>query len=343
MTLITLWRLLSLLSLAELTLGRGKVIDISNGEGDILQLRRRNSLSYYGGEIYRNALFNNTQRKWNVRDATGNIVIPYEIGGRYDAQERNIIKQAMKRIEDNTCIRFRLRNSERDYIDISNRRGEGCYTSVGRLHGRSILMLESNERSTCIEVQIVQHELLHVIGLWHEHMRYDRDKYIKVHYRNIRRGLESQFDKVSPREATVYNMPYDYKSVMHYPSTAFARPGTITMETLDKKYMNVIGRQTDASKIDYEKVCKIYGCQKCNGESLKPGGGDENPSTLAPKPTRPTRGKCFDVNSRFCVILGRRRILRCNGSHRKICCATCRNIAAGRRDDYFEFSYEDYD
>ncbi|KAJ1368227.1 hypothetical protein KIN20_029310, partial [Parelaphostrongylus tenuis] len=31
----------------------------------------------------------------------------------------------------------------------------------------------------------VQHELLHVIGLWHEHMRYDRDKYVKIHYENI--------------------------------------------------------------------------------------------------------------------------------------------------------------
>ncbi|KAJ1357165.1 hypothetical protein KIN20_029744 [Parelaphostrongylus tenuis] len=37
----------------------------------------------------------------------------------------------------------------------------------------------------CVTDQIVQHEMLHIIGLYHEHNRYDRDKYIKVHYENV--------------------------------------------------------------------------------------------------------------------------------------------------------------
>ena len=41
---------------------------------------------------------------------------------------------------------------------------------------------------SCVEVDIVVHELMHAIGLWHEHMRYDRDDYIKVHYENIDPG-----------------------------------------------------------------------------------------------------------------------------------------------------------
>ncbi|KAJ1357169.1 hypothetical protein KIN20_015243 [Parelaphostrongylus tenuis] len=34
--------------------------------------------------------------------------------------------------------------------------------------------------------KIVQHELLHIVGLYHEHARYDRDKYIKIHSGNIK-------------------------------------------------------------------------------------------------------------------------------------------------------------
>ncbi|KAE9416431.1 hypothetical protein Angca_009121, partial [Angiostrongylus cantonensis] len=138
-----------------------------------------------------------------------------------------------------------------------------CYTSVGRLNGRSVLMLEANSENTCVVIQIVQHELLHVIGLWHEHMRYDRDRYVRVNFRNIRPGFRSQFDIISSKDSTVFNIPYDYTSVMHYGKTAFALPGTITMQTLDSRYTDVIGRQTDASISDYQKVCNIYGCGVC--------------------------------------------------------------------------------
>ncbi|KAK6047603.1 astacin [Cooperia oncophora] len=186
----------------------------------------------------------------------------------------------MKRIHKNTCLRFRPRTTEKDYIDIRNQRGEGCYTSVGRVGGRGILMLEANAQETCIEPQIVLHELMHVIGLWHEHMRADRDKYIKVLYHNIPENYWSQFEKVTSYEATTYNVPYDYKSVMHYGKRAFAYPGRISMKTVDPKYQDVIGRQKDASPNDYRKICQIYGCSTCMGgktdESGKGGKPDQS-------------------------------------------------------------------
>lgn len=54
-------------------------------------------------------------------------------------------------------------------------------------------MLEANNDATCIEYDIVVHELLHAVGLWHEHMRIDRDEHIKVHYENIEEGQTKIF------------------------------------------------------------------------------------------------------------------------------------------------------
>lgn len=35
---------------------------------------------------------------------------------------------------------------------------------------------------------IVLHELMHVLGFWHEHARADRDRYIKVNWNEILPG-----------------------------------------------------------------------------------------------------------------------------------------------------------
>jgi hypothetical protein len=35
----------------------------------------------------------------------------------------------MGSIERNTCLRFRKRSNERDYVDIRNEHDEGCYVS----------------------------------------------------------------------------------------------------------------------------------------------------------------------------------------------------------------------
>ena len=59
----------------------------------------------------------------------------------------------------------------------------------------SILVNAVIFKFSCVEPDIVIHELLHTIGLWHEHMRADRDDYIRVLYKNIEPGMKSKFRK----------------------------------------------------------------------------------------------------------------------------------------------------
>ncbi|KAK6726560.1 hypothetical protein RB195_004720 [Necator americanus] len=332
-------QLLSVLTLIQTVSGKAKPINIftqKNG-ADILQLRDKE------GKMF-NALFKTSPLKWNVKDRDGNIVIPYRIAAHYDASRMRAITTAMKRIEDNTCIRFKKRTNEWDYIEIQNEAGEGCYTSVGRPGGKSVLMLEHSRTDTCLEVELVLHELLHVVGLWHEHMRADRDKYIKVHYENIQESYWSQFDKVSPLEATTYNVPYDYKSIMHYDKTSFAQPGKISMETLDRKYQDVIGNQKDASPSDYRKVCEIYQCKKCMGANTGYGSNNgevEPQATKAPAPSiivipSPNLHYCRDSNPSFCSVLLRARMIDCRFMDRRSCCATCKAIGKGKYNPFYK-------
>ncbi|VDP38835.1 unnamed protein product [Heligmosomoides polygyrus] len=175
-----------------------------------------------------NAIEPNSTRKWETKDQSGFYVIPYVISADYGAKT-STITAAMQSIAENTCIRFKARGNEPDYVEIQNIKGKGCSAFVGHSPGSNPVMLENNSEATCLRHDLVIHELLHVIGLWHEHQRIDRDKYIQVIYSNIAPGEQ-------------------HKS--------------------QAGWEDIIGTAKEPSANDYRKVCLAYGCQTCMGNKM---------------------------------------------------------------------------
>ena len=56
------------------------------------------------------------------------------------------------------------------------------------------------------------HEIGHVMGLWHEQQRSDRDAHVKVIWRNVG-YLAGQFFKTKTNNQ---DLPYNFGSIMHY-------------------------------------------------------------------------------------------------------------------------------
>lgn len=67
--------------------------------------------------------------------------------------------------------------------------------------------------------RIVEHEIGHAIGFWHEQSRADRDGFVTIITGNIISGLAYNFDKKAVSEVNNYGVAYDYRSVMHYGPT----------------------------------------------------------------------------------------------------------------------------
>ncbi|GAV04358.1 hypothetical protein RvY_14646 [Ramazzottius varieornatus] len=198
------------------------------------------------------AVTNQDFKKWTKG------IIPYTIDPYYSASQRKIIYAAIDEIQGKTCVNFVERSSETDYVRIMP--GEGCSSYVGRRGGQQVVTLDPWRCLT--EVGVVSHELLHVLGFYHEHTRLDRDEFIDVLWNNMENGREVNFHKRSPGTIDSLGKSYDYNSVMHYSAYAFSiderRP------TILPRYPTVsakkLGQRKELSPLDAEKVNQYYGC-----------------------------------------------------------------------------------
>ena len=89
------------------------------------------------------------------------------------------------------------------------------------LHNKYFLIL-----SQITAIYRILHELLHLLGFWHEHSRPDRDEHIIVHLENLenRKRHEPNFYKKDLNQANVYT-DYDICSILHYNDYLFAKKG----------------------------------------------------------------------------------------------------------------------
>ncbi|XP_038068797.1 balbiani ring protein 3-like [Patiria miniata] len=184
-------------------------------------------------------------------------IVPYMIDGYFTNDQRLYILSAMQRFHEKTCIQFRPRTIERDYIVITE--GEGCWSMIGRRGGRQTVSIGGtckNSRGTII------HELMHALGFRHEHNRPDRDNYVVMYWQNIDKKMWDNFAKYSRRDVTLLDTGYDYLSLMHYPTYAFSKNGGQTIGTIYPTYEEP-GTRNDFSYVDVYRITALYRCGAC--------------------------------------------------------------------------------
>lgn len=181
--------------------------------------------------------------------------IPYVVSRRMTERDRAVLAAAIQTYNEKTCIRYVPKNiSDVDFVYIFP--GGGCASQVGRAGGMQYVSLGLG----CSYVGITQHELMHVTGFWHEQSRADRDEYIRIIWENIEPGMEYNFDKYTWNDIQSLQEPYDYGSVMHYGTHAFAKGYGPTIQTLDG-VPRTMGQRVGLSETDLEKINKLYGCK----------------------------------------------------------------------------------
>ena len=156
-----------------------------------------------------------------------------------------------------SIIKFVTRTSQTDYVrfyfDPSNNNAQGEAT-IGRVGGEQ-QVLGAGGSFNPVSVTGILHEMGHVVGLWHEQSRSDRNTYISINYGNVLKGSFFNYDQVY--DNAQQNTLYDYASLMHYGAFTFSRNGGPVMESIPAGIP--LSNSTGFSAADIDGIRRLYG------------------------------------------------------------------------------------
>lgn len=215
---------------------------------EILSTRQFNYLKHLSNSkldsVQRSTIISDLAKRWT------NGTVYYKIS--YPSRETEI-RRAMDHIAIRTKIRFVARTTQGDYIEFVESPDVSVSSSeqIGREGGRNYLRI-----SPLASKGVIVHEILHALGVFHEHARSDRESYISVNYQNMDNNPQTHY-QFNVRPGSSPNGLFDFQSVMMYGSYYFSNNG---MPTITKLSGDTISAQrAGMSAGDVSGINSLYG------------------------------------------------------------------------------------
>lgn len=202
-------------------------------------------------------------RRWD------NGILPFTIDNNVHQSLRNRIIEAINTMSNETNITIVDRTNQKNYVNFKQSDKNWSYFGDAPILNKQNIHLTSDAG-----IGTIMHEIMHALGFPHEQSRSDRDDYVAINYDNIILHQRYNFFK---KNNYLPNTPYDYESIVHYPSYAFSNSytnvdlsdekltilknvGEITEDSFNFPYVEnqLIYRNNSLSNYDIQKINDAY-------------------------------------------------------------------------------------
>ncbi|XP_076031215.1 low choriolytic enzyme-like [Oratosquilla oratoria] len=176
-------------------------------------------------------------------------IVPFTLKLTTKKSHRAVLR-AMKDITHHTGIIYKPHTQEKKYLLVTDT-GKGGWSSCVGLPKKD--KAHVNLGKGCRSHGKAAHELMHSLGFIHEHNRPDRDEHVTIMWDNLtRRGpFKMRQTYVTPE------LPYDYKSIMHYGRRMFSKGKTLAI--VPRREIEGRLGNTRLSELDVERINLFYG------------------------------------------------------------------------------------
>ncbi|XP_004424499.1 PREDICTED: meprin A subunit alpha [Ceratotherium simum simum] len=250
LSFILLFAHIAAVSIKHLSKGNVHETDFDE-QKDISEINLAAGLDLFQGDI----LLRKSRNALRDPDARWSFPIPYILADNLGLNAKGAILYAFEMFRLKSCVDFKPYEGESSYIIFQQ--FSGCWSEVGDQHvGQNISIGQG-----CDYKAIIEHEILHALGFYHEQSRTDRDDYVNIWWDEIISGYEHNFDTYDDDIITDLNTPYDYQSVMHYGPYSFNKNASVpTITAKIPEFDSIIGQRLDFSAIDLERLNRMYNC-----------------------------------------------------------------------------------
>lgn len=184
-----------------------------------------------------------------------NGIVYYQIKAGFSKVKRDQINAAINHWRNKTPLRF-VKRATGEHV-LFKPSSSSCSADLGYYPGR---IRAVNVSSSCKRGNLI-HEIGHVMGLLHEHVRCDRGDHVKIVWDNIERDRKDNFyKKCFTENGAIFGVGYtnyDYGSIMHYGAYAFSKNGKRTIKKRIKSGP-AIGQRDKLSVKDLRGVKRRY-------------------------------------------------------------------------------------
>ncbi len=188
-----------------------------------------------------------------------NGVVPVKFDSTVSSSRRTKFLAQCARWSKVAKVRCVSYTSQAKFLLVTAKDRTSCYANVGMGSSAGTRVFNFGLDWCWNYDWAILHDLGHTFGLIHEHQRSDRDKYVQVLTSNILTGYVYAFDILSASQNVT---PYDFRSIMQYPSYSYAKAGKKSMiarpaYAAQQKYLDV--QPTQISAGDAKTMVNIYG------------------------------------------------------------------------------------